>query len=544
MNGKALNTTNHQHITYEHPPLDIAVLGGIKLDGLDRMRATLKISIAAGDPSQSFPLERDRSGLCLRHSLDLYNNLQLDKLIRKTAERLEVGTSVIHEALVDLTDQLEQYRLDILEKRQASQSVERKMLTPDEIKSAKKYASTANLMQRTGDDLQAIGIIGEWENALTLFIVMTSRKCKDPLSAITLAKSGMGKSYLQEKVAATMPEEDIIESTMITESSFYRFGRNELSGKLFLIEDLDGAEAVLYPIREMQSKKRISKTMTLKDPDTGESKTVTLVVEGPVSVCGCSTRESIYEDNENRSLVLHLDGSKAQDDRIMDYHRKVKAGKIDKDKEAQTREQLEHVQRILLPVKIVNPYAELIVLPPTVRNPRRTLPLLLGFIEAITHYHQYQREEKADENGELYIETTPEDIEWAFKLLKGVLFRKSDELSGACRKFYDWLQQWTKENNIDKFYSSQIRKANPIYPRTLRRYLENLTDFGRIEVVGGNKHKTGYQYQLSGWQADKGIHDTITQWIDQTLGDIRKSKMPLKAVAAERKAKKPLKKSA
>lgn len=33
-----LNTSNPEHITYEHPPLDIAVLGGIRLEGLDRMR--------------------------------------------------------------------------------------------------------------------------------------------------------------------------------------------------------------------------------------------------------------------------------------------------------------------------------------------------------------------------------------------------------------------------------------------------------------------------------------------------------------------------
>ena len=39
-----LDTTNHQHLTYKHPPLEIAVLGGIRLDGLDRMRTTLKIT--------------------------------------------------------------------------------------------------------------------------------------------------------------------------------------------------------------------------------------------------------------------------------------------------------------------------------------------------------------------------------------------------------------------------------------------------------------------------------------------------------------------
>jgi len=502
-----LNTSNPDHITYESGMLQIAVLGGIRLEGLDRMRATLKIQV---------------EHLSLRHNLDLYNDTQVEKLTRKIAERLEIGTSVAASVLTDLTDELEAYRLSELERQQNDQQQERKMLTTDQTKGAKVYASAPELMQRTGDDLQSTGIIGEWINTMILNTAMTSRKCKDPLSVVTLAKSGMGKSYLQEKVAATMPQEDIIESTMITESSFYRFGRHEIIGKIFLIEDMDGAEAVLYPIREMQSKKRISKTVTIKD-NQGKHKTVTLIVEGPISVCGCTTKESIYEDNANRSLLLHLDSSKSQDKTIMDYHRKVKAGKIDKDREEQIREQLEHVQRIMVRRIIVNPYAESIELPEMVRNPRRTLPILLSFIEAITYYHQYQREKQYDkETGEEYIETAPEDIEWAFKLLKDVLFRKSDELSGACRKFYEWLQNWKKKNSIEKFHAREIREVKRIHPRTLTRYLEELRMFGRLEIIGGKRQRVGYEYAFTNWKSGENLQDTIYEWMEKTLHKIRK----------------------
>lgn len=507
MTKPRLDTTNTDHILYKHAGLDIAVLGGVRLEGLDRMRVTLKVEL---------------EGMALRHNLDLYNDNQTEKLVRKIAERLEVGTSVAASALLDLTDCLEQYRLAEIE-RQTQKEDKRKMLSPEELKSAQQYLKAPNLMQRTGDDLQATGIVGEWINALILYITMTSRKCKDPLSAITLAKSGMGKSYLQEKVAATMPSEDVIESTMITESSFYRFGRNELSGKVFLIEDLDGAEAVLYPIREMQSKKRISKTVTIKDSQ-GRHKTVTLVVEGPISVCGCTTRESLYEDNANRSLLLHLDGSKQQDDQIMTYHRKVKAGKVDDSEEERIRLQLEYAQRVLTRITIVNPYAEQIQLPESVRNPRRTLPLLLSFIEAITYYHQMQRTKQYDkETGEEYIETTLEDIEWGFKLLKDVLFRKSDELSDACRKFYDWIKHPDRQLNTVGFYGSEVRQERSIHPRTLNRYLNELTEFGRLQIIGGNKHKTGYQYQLIPFKGDEQLEGNIEKWMQETLKRISKT---------------------
>jgi energy-coupling factor transporter ATP-binding protein EcfA2 len=140
-----------------------------------------------------------------------------------------------------------------------------------------------------------------------------------------LGSSGSGKTYLQERVSELIPPEDKIEITQITENAFYYFRQDELRHRLLLIEDLDGAESSMYPLRELQSKRRISKTVTLKD-SKGNLKTVTLTVEGPVSVSGCTTRERIYEDNANRCLLLHIDGSKDQDRKILDYQTKAWPG--------------------------------------------------------------------------------------------------------------------------------------------------------------------------------------------------------------------------
>ncbi|MEO0556503.1 MAG: hypothetical protein AAF149_25195 [Bacteroidota bacterium] len=100
MSKNQLITTNPEHLIYENDLLKLTVLGGIKLEGLDRMRVTLKIGL------------KDTSIPAIRHNLDLYNDTQLEKLIRKTAERLEIGTSVIAASLNQLTEQLEQYRME------------------------------------------------------------------------------------------------------------------------------------------------------------------------------------------------------------------------------------------------------------------------------------------------------------------------------------------------------------------------------------------------------------------------------------------------
>jgi hypothetical protein len=238
-------------------------------------------------------------------------------------------------------------------------------------------------------------MIGEASNRLLMYLIFTSRKQNQPLHIVSLGASGTGKTHLQEKVGELIPEEDRIEITTLSENAFYYFGQRELKNKLILIEDLDGAENVLYPLRELQSKKRISKTVAHKNTK-GETRTLHLVVEGPVSVAGCTTREQIYEDNANRSFLIYLDESEEQDQRVMEYQRAASAGKIDKQQEEKAASLLRNCQRLLEPIKVVNPYAELLKIPKEVFKPRRTNNHYLQFIEVVTFYHQFQREKKAD----------------------------------------------------------------------------------------------------------------------------------------------------
>jgi hypothetical protein len=188
---------------------------------------------------------------------------------------------------------------------------------------------------------------------------------------ISFGSSGIGKTHLQEKVSALIPEEDKLEITSLSGNAFYYLGQQELRNKLILIEDLDGAEEVLYPLREIKSKKRITKTVVVKNTK-GETRTVTLTVEGPVCVSGCTTKESLYEDNANRSFLIHIDESKEQDQKIMAYQRKLSAGKIDGSEEYKIGEQLKNTQRVLKPVSIRNPYAEQLKIPDEVYKPRRS----------------------------------------------------------------------------------------------------------------------------------------------------------------------------
>lgn len=503
MTAKNFNTNNPENLIYKNDILKLTVLGGIKLDGLDRMRSTLKIEL------------NDSSVPPVRHNLDLYNDLACEKLIRRTAEKLEIGTSIIAASIAELTGTLEEYRIKQI-KETESQQYESPKLTAEEHKAAEVFLKTPKLLENTNDLIGKSGVVGEEINRLIMFLIFTSRKRQQPLHIVSLGSSGTGKTHLQEKVGELMPDEDRIEITTLSENAFYYFGQRELKHKLILIEDLDGAENVLYPLRELQSKKRISKTIAHKNTK-GETRTIHLVVEGPVSVSGCTTKEQIYEDNANRSFLIYLDESKEQDKRIMDYQRKISARKINQEAENQAKELLQNCQRILEPIAIVNPFAELLNIPDEVLKPRRSNNHYLQFIEAITFYHQHQRIQKVDEEtGEVFIETTLEDVEEANKLMKIILLRKSDELSGACRDYLEAVKSYLEQENKKEFTNQEIRRAFKVNPSNQKRYNLSLLSNFYIKKVKGKKG-TAYNYQIVSYKEFQELKNHVSNVLDENL---------------------------
>jgi hypothetical protein len=513
-----INTTNPESITYTTEELSFTILGGIKLEGLDRLRVTLKIEVA-NRKFKHYLNNPDIADLALRQNLDLYNDTQVEKLIRKASERLETGSSAMAKSIADITNQLEVYRLQQIETNAHQGAALKKLLTPEERQAAEAFMQEPNLIGRTCEYIGKAGVIGEELNRILMYIIFTSRKLSHPLHIVSLGSSGTGKTHLQEKVGELIPEEDKLEITTLSENAFYYFGQRELSHKLILIEDLDGAINVMFPLRELQSKKRISKTVTFKDT-RGITKTITLTVEGPVSVAGCTTRERIYEDNANRSFLIYLDESIEQDNSIMNYQRLLSAGQVNTDEQEQIKKLLQNTQRILQNIKIVNPYAPQLQLPKEVFKPRRTNKHYLDFIEAITFYHQYQREQKADEStGEIYIETTIKDIEEANKLMKEILIRKADELSGACRNYFEQLKQYLKENQQTKFTNRQMGQALRIAHTTIKRYHFDLHNAGLIKINVDKKVKT-FTYEITTTQEYQQLKNKINNALDEVLNKL------------------------
>lgn len=504
---KNLQVHNSRFITYSDGIFTIDILGGVDVQQIERMISTLRITYKDYPP--------------LRSTLDLYNDNQTDKLIRTLCDKWQIQLLEVSKSVHSMITQLESYKLERLKypKNHQENTFE---LSQEEEKTAKKYLTDKNLIKNLQNDFQQIGILGENENALILFLAMASHKYENPFSVLCLAKSGIGKSYLLKKLADCMPQNAVSFHTQISENALYYFDSHQIDGKVLFIEDLEWTQKMLSPLATLQTQGKLIKTRATKDKD-GLLHSTTFEVSGKLCLIACAYSEKNYDSLSLPFLCLNLNHSHTQDFNVMEYQKKIRAGLINKDEITATQRRLKCVLSSLNNTSVINPYATLINLPDDLPHPRKTLLLLLNFIDVITFFFQYQRETVTDEStGEILIKTAPQDIELAFRLLKNSLFRRADELSTTARGFYQWLKKYLQEAKTNQFTALDIRKAKRIHPRTLNNYLQELKLFSYVQIVGGNKHREGFIYKLTDInelsELQNGIETSLKQTLDKISG--------------------------
>ena len=502
-----LNTTNPDKITYTENQLHFIIWGGIEKDNIHRLKLNLLVQLK-GDGFKYF-----------QDDVNLYSNGQLQRYIKGAAEELEVSGTVLKNTIRNLKNQIETYRLTLIE-------AERKALKPKlyqmgtaEVRAAQAFLKQENLVQNTMKAIGKSGLIGEQQNGLLLFFLYLSRLSEDPLHAIIYGKSGSGKTYLQTRISECLPEESVRTITSLTENTLYYSAKDFWKHKLLLIEDLEGVYNAFLPLREFMSKQSISKLTTDKDAK-GNNVQKVLMVEGPVCVSGATTKSNIYEDNANRSFLLHVDESPGHAREVMDYQRKLQAGMVNEAEQQKYKRLLQNSQRLLRKVRVINPFATMLDIPECVFKKLRTNMHYLRLIEIITFYHQHQREMKTGTNGQPYITTTPEDIEWANFLIKDSLLRKSDELSGQVRHFFESLKSFADKKEEPKtIYAKEVREAFRMNPMTINRHLRELENRGYIQRNGGNR-KTGFEYEIKAWDEYEKLKSGI-DILDEILEKVK-----------------------
>jgi hypothetical protein len=476
-----LIVTNAHFITFKDDIFTIDVLGGVDLQQVERMICTLRITY------KNYPPHRT--------TLDLYNDTQTEKLQRTLCDKWELKLIDVSRTLHQLTLQLEDYRLQEL-KFLGKNKIQAYEPTEEETKQAISILKSKNLLQQL------------------------SYKFNNPFSVLCLAKSGIGKSYILQKLSECMPPNSYSFHTRISHNALYYFDSSNINNKALIIEDLEWTTDMLQPLATLQTHGRLINTRATKDKD-GMLHSTTFEVNANLCLIACAYDDKKIDEAALPFLCLQLNHSLSQDILVMDYQKKCKAGLINTDEVTAAKTQLKNIIATLQNVSIINPFATLINLPEQINYPRKSLLLLLNFIEVITYFFQYQREQSVNkQTGEVFIVTHPNDIELAFTFLKNILFRRADELSTSARNFYSWLTSFLTDAKTKEFTALDIRKAKQLHPRTLNNYLQELKLFSYIQITGGNRHRGGFIYKLTGFDKTGGTKCSIEEDLQNTMQKI------------------------
>lgn len=302
------------------------------------------------------------------------------------------------------------------------------------------------LLSRILQDYEKCGIIGEATNKLIGYLAAISRKLDEPLAIIIQSTSAAGKSSLMEAILAFIPEEERIKYSAMTGQSLYYLGDADLKHKVLAIVEEEGAERASYALKLLQSEGELTIASTGKDPHSGRMITQEYKVEGPVMIMLTTTAIDIDEELLNRCIVLSVDESREQTKAIHELQREKRTlegvrRKLDK---TAILELHRNAQRLLRPLRIVNPFAKKLTFLDDRTRTRRDHEKYLTLIDTIAFLHQYQRTIKQDGNVS-YIEISLEDIIKANKLAGEALGHSLDELSPQTRRLLQIVSQHVLE---------------------------------------------------------------------------------------------------
>ena len=485
----------------EHHELD---LGGrryrvgslFKNGGLDSLKITLRLWASNEDVE-----------LVLFHvdQIDLCRDVDRRRFCERAAHECRLEKDLIKRDLGKLLLACEQTQdARFLSEIESSETPEVE-LTPEEREAAMELLKSPDLMEKLDQSFDEAGIVGESSNRLAAYLTATSRLLSKPLAIIIQSTSAAGKTTLMEAVLAFFPAESQVKYSAMTGQSLYYLGEKNLKHKILAIVEEEGAEKASYALKLLQSEGELTIASTGKDSTTGRMKTEEYHVEGPVSIVLTTTSIDIDEELMNRCLILTVDESREQTERIHALQRTARTleGLRLKKKRKRVLTLLQNAQRLLTPIEIVNPHANRLTFTADRTRTRRDHEKYLTLIESVTLLHQHQRPLEEDPVAGVHIKTTLEDIATANRLAPELLGRSLDELAPQTRRLLEDIKALVRElcenEKLDqdraRFKRRDVRARTGWSEFQVRTHMQKLEDLEFLARRHG-KQGSGCIYEL------------------------------------------------
>lgn len=181
-------------------------------------------------------------------------------------------------------------------------------------------------------------------------------------------------------------------------------------------------------------------------------------------------------------------------------------GMINRLKSAAIIKKHKNANKLLRPVHVFNPYADLLTFTSKSLRARRDHSKYLNLIVAITYLFQYQRKVRSMEfDGKTieYINVTLADIEKANEIANEVLGRSLDELTPPSRNLLALIRQMVtarcnkKKTSAEEYHFTrrEVREYSTWSDFQVKTHIKQLEELEYVFAVFGRKGKQ-YVYEL------------------------------------------------
>ena len=436
---------------------------GLSPNGLDRLKVNVRLKIGS-----AFHLD----------TIDLYQARARTQFAESAARLCRTGEQQVSADLLQLIEHLEAARLSM---RRADTSTDEAPMTSQEREAALEYLRSSNLCERIVEDFRACGLVGERATVLVAYLAAVSRKLEEPLCLLIVARSGAGKSALQDALCALVPADEVVRVTRVTGQALFYKDPYSLQRKVLAIAEEEGAQQAVYSLRTLASDQHLSIAATRTDPQTGKLHTEHYEVYGPVVIVITTTAADAFdEETRSRFVQLTMDESEDQTRQVLEQQRRryTLEGVLERAASEQVRKLHHNVQKLLRPLEVVNPYVEQLTYPTDRLIHRREQKKYLALINSIALLNQHQRRVRraARESIEVeYVEVEIEDIALANELAQAVLARSLDELAPPVRGMYEAIRAVCEAE-------AKARGCGPSDVRLSRREIRELTGWSDWQV--------------------------------------------------------------
>ncbi|KFW98546.1 DNA primase [Pectobacterium betavasculorum] len=462
------------------PGVVVEVLPGgeleIALSGQQwRIRGLASVKVGSGVMKVNAQVLDTASGVVFADSVDMMSARSRAGYARLAASELGLGESDIKRSLGRVLLALENH---LAQPETHAESVTE--LDDDAKAVALALLRDPNLISRLTDDLAACGVVGESVNLVAGYLAAVSRKLDRPLAVLIQSSSAAGKSSLMDAVLNLIPPEERLQYSAMTGQSLFYLGETNLQHKILAIAEEEGVRQAAYALKLLQSDGELTIASTGKDDATGNLVTKQYTVKGPVMLMLTTTAIDVDEELLNRCLVLTVNESREQTEAIhaLQRHKQTLEGLLMENEKGYLTELHQNAQRLLRPLKVVNPFASQLTFLSDKTRTRRDHMKYLTLIQSVALLHQYQREVKTvSHRGQVieYIEVERSDIVLANQLAHEILGRTLDEMPPQTRKLLLLIQ-----GMVNQLAHAQNRKPGEV--RFTRRDIRNATQWSDSQL--------------------------------------------------------------